>query len=98
VQEGLANVREHSGATHVTVALGRVADGVRLVVADDGAGFDVPQTVVASARRGRLGLVGMSERVRLLGGAFSLSSAPGEGTEIRVSLPEWRPAMTEVAV
>jgi signal transduction histidine kinase len=40
----------------------------------------------------------MSERVRLLGGAFSLSSAPGEGTEIRVSLPEWRPAMTEVAV
>jgi signal transduction histidine kinase len=91
VQESLANVREHAAATSVTVALEQLSDGVRLRVADDGAGFDVSQTVVAAARRGRLGLVGMSERVRLLGGSFSLTSTPSGGTEICVTLPSWEP-------
>jgi signal transduction histidine kinase len=90
-QEGLANVREHSAASKVSITLEQMIDGVRLAICDDGAGFDVSQTVVAAARRGRLGLVGMSERVRLLGGTFSLISAPGTGTQVCVTLPSWDP-------
>jgi len=90
-QESLANAREHSGATQVAVSLEQMPDGVRLLVCDDGEGFDVSQTVVAAAKRGRLGLIGMSERVRLLGGAFSISSSPGNGTDVCVTLPSWQP-------
>ena len=90
-QESLANAREHSGATQVAVSLEEMPDGVRLLVCDDGQGFDVSQTVVAAAQRGRLGLIGMSERVRLLGGAFSISSSPGNGTDVCVTLPSWQP-------
>jgi signal transduction histidine kinase len=90
-QEGLANVREHSAATKVSVSLEQLADGVRLAIVDDGDGFDVSHTVVAAARRGRLGLVGMSERVRLLGGSFSLTSSFGTGTQIVATLPSWAP-------
>jgi signal transduction histidine kinase len=90
-QEGLANVREHSAATTVSVMLEQVSGGVRLTITDDGDGFDVSHTVVAAARRGRLGLVGMSERVRLLGGSFSLTSSFGSGTQIVATLPSWQP-------
>jgi signal transduction histidine kinase len=90
-QEGLANVREHSSATKVTVTLQELADGVRLAITDDGDGFDVSRTVVSAAQRGRLGLVGMSERVRLLGGSFSLTSSFGTGTQIIATLPSWDP-------
>jgi signal transduction histidine kinase len=96
-QEGLANVREHSAASKVSVSLEQMIDGVRLTIRDDGAGFDVSQTVVAAARRGRLGLVGMSERVRLLGGTFSLTSTPGDGTQVCVTLPSWKPIAAGVA-
>jgi signal transduction histidine kinase len=91
-QEALSNVRDHTDATEVSVSLERLPEGTRLCVTDNGRGFDVAQTVVQAARRGRLGLVGMNERVRLLGGTFSLQSEPGAGTELTVVLPEWRPA------
>src|SRR5439155_8659217 len=90
-QEGLANVREHAAATKVSVTLEQLSDGVRLTIIDDGDGFDVSHTVVSAARRGRLGLVGMSERVRLLGGSFSLTSSLGTGTQIVATLPSWTP-------
>lgn len=92
-QEGLANVREHSGAAAVSVSLEQLGDGVQLSICDDGGGFDVSHTVLAAARRGRLGLVGMSERVRLLGGTFTLTSTPGSGTQVRVTLPSWEPVV-----
>ena len=91
-QEALTNVRDHTDATEVSVRLERLVDGTRLVVADNGGGFDVAQTVVVAARRGRLGLVGMNERVRLLGGTFTLTSEPGAGTELTIVLPHWQPA------
>ena len=92
-QEALSNVREHSIATRVAVTLRSDPDGLALAVADNGQGFEVPQTVVAAAKRGRLGIVGMSERVRLLGGVFEIESAPGRGTTITVALPAWAPAV-----
>jgi signal transduction histidine kinase len=91
VQEALSNIREHTVATQVAVSLEELPTGTRVCIRDNGGGFDVAQTVVSAARRGRLGLVGMNERVRLLGGTFSLQSAPGANTELTVTLPRWQP-------
>ena len=89
VQEALANVREHSGASAVTVSVVRARGYVRAEVVDDGCGFDVERALVQAARNGRLGLVGMGERVRLLGGSFTVESGPGRPTTISAMLPEW---------
>jgi signal transduction histidine kinase len=64
-------------------------------VTDNGRGFDVERTLVQAARKGRLGLVGMSERVRLLGGRFDLQSSPGGPTTISAKIPRWRPLEAE---
>jgi signal transduction histidine kinase len=91
VQEALSNVRAHSNATAVDVVVRAGDEGLTLRVVDNGCGFDVGATASAAARRGRLGLVGMNERVRLLGGVFSLDSAPGAGTTVAASIPAYRP-------
>jgi len=90
VQEGLTNIREHSDASLVTVTLDNVDSSTRLEIVDDGRGFDVESELVAAARRGRLGLVGASERISLLGGVFTITSAPGGETRLVVSLPRWQ--------
>jgi signal transduction histidine kinase len=64
-------------------------------ITDNGRGFDVERTLVKAARNGRLGLVGMSERVRLLGGRFDVQSRPGGPTTVSVVLPAWRPVTVE---
>jgi len=81
-QEALANAGRHAGASRVDVSLTAAGEGARLRVADDGSGFD-PVT----ARRGGLGLEGMAERAKLVGGELDLRSAPGAGTEITLRLP-----------
>ncbi len=79
-QEALQNVVKHSGAGAAVVELRRRARKLYLFVTDDGGGFDA----AASNWPGGLGLVSMGERVRLIGGRLAVSSAPGEGTRIRV--------------
>jgi signal transduction histidine kinase len=91
VQEALTNVREHSGASRVSMRLMSEPDGVTLKIADNGRGFDVETKLPAAAARGRLGLVGIAERVRLLGGACNISSTPGHGTTLSVALARWGP-------
>lgn len=91
IEEALTNVREHSHATAVRVCIARGRDRVEAEIVDDGRGFEVEQTLVRAARRGRLGLVGMSERTLLLGGAFDVHSRPGGPTTVSVTLPAWRP-------
>ena len=83
VQEALTNVVKHAEASRVTVLLRRPSDRyVELVIQDDGAGFD-PNEV----RDGGLGLVGMRERVALLGGRLSVESSEGAGTMLRAEVP-----------
>ncbi len=90
-QEALNNVVKHSRATETRIVLKRESAGVRLTVADNGQGFD-PQTAKASetpdARRAGLGLNGMAERVRLLGGALTIRSVPEQGTTVEALLPD----------
>jgi signal transduction histidine kinase len=91
VQESLSNARDHSGAHSITVSIEAAATHTRLEITDDGRGFDVSRTLVRAARRGRFGLLGMSERARLLGGRFDVQSKPGGPTMISVLLPVWQP-------
>jgi signal transduction histidine kinase len=92
VQEALSNVRRHSGAATVKVSLRSTDTFVGVTVADNGFGFDPQQ-------RGqeRLGLAGISERVRLLGGAVEIETSPGAGTTVRATLPQWRPSTPAAA-
>ena len=91
VQEALANVREHSRASEVTVSVCRRRHSIHAEIADNGVGFQVERAVFAAAKRGRLGLIGMSERARLLGGTLGVESRPGGPTTVWVTLLEWRP-------
>jgi signal transduction histidine kinase len=95
VQESLTNIREHSAATEVSVEVTANAEEISAEIRDNGRGFDVERTFVRAARSGRFGLVGMSERVRLLGGRFDVRSSPGGPTTISLVLPAWRPATVE---
>jgi signal transduction histidine kinase len=89
IREALSNIREHAGAKHVSISLVSEGDGVKASVTDDGRGFDPEAALVEAARGGHLGLVGMHERVRLLGGHTRIDSRPGGPTVISVSLPAW---------
>jgi signal transduction histidine kinase len=89
IREGLSNIRKHSRATHVEITVTADSRGVHAEVRDDGQGFDPEQSLVAAARAGRLGLVGMHERVRMLGGRTRIESQPGGPTIISATLPPW---------
>ena len=85
-QEALQNVAKHAGADRVRVELRPVANEVRLVVADDGCGFD-PDAVRDANRPHAYGLTGIQERAALVGGRVRVSSRPGEGTTVTVTVP-----------
>jgi signal transduction histidine kinase len=89
IREALANIREHSDAERVTISVSAGGNGVEATVTDDGRGFDPEETLVVAAREGHLGLVGMHERVRMLGGQTRIDSRPGGPTVISVRLPAW---------
>lgn len=89
VQESLTNVARHAEASQVTVSLQRVGSHHQVTVRDDGRGFDPDQP-----RKTSLGLIGMRERVLMLGGEFQLHSKPGSGTFVIVRVPA-KPASGE---
>ena len=60
-------------------------------ITDNGTGFEVSHALARAAKRGRLGVVGIGERVRMLGGTFDLESQPGGPTTLSFALPRWRP-------
>lgn len=91
IQEALANVREHAGATHVSVRVRARRSAIELQIVDDGMGFEVERALAKAAQRGRLGLVGIGERVRMVGGTFELESQPGGPTSLKLTLPRWEP-------
>ncbi len=82
-QEALVNVVRHASATNVQITLQAPGRTLALEVADDGSGFDPAM----AAKTAKFGLVGMRERAESIGGRVTISSAPGEGTRIRVELP-----------
>jgi len=83
VQESLTNVSRHASARNVQILLDHDAERIRLDVEDDGLGFDVD----AARRKKTFGLLGMQERVIMLRGELSITSASGRGTRVSVSMP-----------
>lgn len=84
VQESLSNIIKHSGATKANIVLENADDNVRLKINDNGKGFDVK----GHRSIKNIGLLGMSERVKYLGGKFEIKSTLGKGTEILVICPK----------
>ncbi len=89
IQEALSNVREHSAASSVGVAVRTRRSITEVSITDDGEGFEVARCLARAAQQGRLGVVGIGERVRLLGGTFDIESRPGGPTTLRFTLPRW---------
>lgn len=85
-QEALNNVVRHAHASTVTINITRIADHIRLEIGDNGQAFPVGKTLLARNNK-RLGLVGMRERVEMVGGSLTIESTPGQGTTVRAELP-----------
>lgn len=95
IHEALTNIREHSEATDVEIAVSVNEEGVEAQVTDNGRGFDLEPTLMRAARKGRLGLVAIHERVRLLGGQCRIDSRVGGPTVVWVGLERWEPLAPE---
>jgi two-component system sensor histidine kinase UhpB len=93
-QEALNNITRHAHARHVHVKLKREEDSVTLEVLDDGVGFDA--SAVQAGRSQGLGLLGMRERLSLVGGELSIESQPGKGTRLLASASLSHPALNGV--
>jgi PAS domain S-box-containing protein len=83
LQESLTNVSRHAKATNVTVILEKKANDIVMTIRDNGVGFDSEK--IAAKRT--LGLLGMRERTSMMGGTYEISSSPGSGTTVLVSIP-----------
>ena len=88
--EALLNAKRHAGARKVTVKLQQDEAYVEVVVVDDGQGFASEQWGEAAAKPGHFGLLGMRERIGLLGGVCKIASKPGGGTTVRITVPRDR--------
>lgn len=86
-QESLNNVLRHAKAKTVKVRFRLTAQKAVLEIQDDGVGFELPNRWVRLARQGHLGLVGAMERAKEVGGSLDVTTSPGRGTLIRVSVP-----------
>lgn len=86
VQEAFANVERHAAARRAEVAIHKAGHGVKMRIADNGRAFDVQQTLRAN-RGKRLGLIGMRERLEMLGGKLWIESTTGKGTTIEAWIP-----------
>jgi PAS domain S-box-containing protein len=87
VQEALTNAARHAAASSVEVGLQQVDGELVVTVRDDGAGFDPASLHTPAMRRAHFGLVSMTERASLAGGALVIESSPGRGTIVRASFP-----------
>jgi len=87
IQEALNNVAKHSGAKHVSLVLRRANDHVQTIIEDDGRGFDPTSTLSATNGGGHLGLLGIQERLEILGGSLSVESTPTRGATLIVRIP-----------
>jgi signal transduction histidine kinase len=87
VQEAVGNVRKHAAAKNVWISVVERDGQLRVVVRDDGVGFDVDQLNAEYDQRGSLGMLNMRERAASIGGTLSVQSEPGAGTEITLNAP-----------
>ena len=85
-QEALTNVARHAKATRVKLSITPIAGAVRLEISDNGQSFQVDK-ILGARNPKRLGLVGMRERIEMVGGHLAIESKPGQGTTVRAEIP-----------
>jgi len=85
-QAALANVAQHAHASRIKVTIKKLSGSICMEINDDGKSFEIERVLFAK-RNKRLGLIGMRERVEMVGGTFNIESAPGKGTTIQAQLP-----------
>jgi len=90
-QEALTNVARHAQASRVEVNIQKLPEGIRMEIKDDGISFKVERVLYGNGGK-RLGLLGMRERLEMVGGHFDVESAPGKGTTITAQIPLHRAA------
>jgi signal transduction histidine kinase len=86
-QEAITNIIRHANARHARVQLTREPSRLTLLIQDDGRGFDIGAAERESDGDHRWGLLGVKERVQLLGGTFGIESGVGSGTTVKVEIP-----------
>lgn len=90
VQEGLTNIARHAQARKAKVNLDYQPDRLQLTISDDGIGFNVQQLYQSKNVDGRLGLLGIGERISLFAGVLHVDSSPGKGTKLKISIPNMK--------
>jgi two-component system sensor histidine kinase DegS len=85
-QEALTNVARHAHATQVRMTISEIAGAIRMEISDNGKSFQVRKTLFAKNPK-RLGLIGMKERIEMVGGSLAIESTPGKGTTVRADIP-----------
>lgn len=85
-QEALNNVRRHADASEVSITVELDAGNIRMTITDNGKGFSLSKLTGDLVREGKLGVLGMEERARLIGGNLEIKSEPGKGTTITVEV------------
>jgi len=95
VQEGLSNIRKHAGARHVRLSVQRTPSASLLLrLEDDGQGLSIPADLSSLSVNKHFGIVGISERVALLGGTMNIESSRGNGMILQVEIPSPHPVIT----
>jgi two-component system, NarL family, sensor histidine kinase DegS len=87
IQECLTNILKHAHANRIRVSVRREAGFVLVEITDDGAGFLRERNFHEPGKRGGMGILGMRERMGLVGGDFRIESVPGNGTTVRARIP-----------
>lgn len=87
VQESLNNIYKYARARRAEIVIRKINAGIRLMVKDDGRGFDPNKLNMTTKEKGGLGLMGMQERLRLVNGQLSVASQPSKGTTIQAMIP-----------
>jgi PAS domain S-box-containing protein len=95
-QEALTNVARHAHASRVEVSIQKSKDGIRMTILDDGKSFQADRVLLGKGSK-RLGLLGMRERLEMVGGHFSVESTPGSGTTIIAQIPNAKTGMSDRA-
>lgn len=85
-QEALCNIKKHSHATECSLTIEFTNETIKLIIADNGTGFKVPEILSNFVRKGKLGIAGINERVGLLNGSLSVESKVGQGTTLTVEV------------
>jgi two-component system sensor histidine kinase DegS len=88
-QETLNNIRKHAQASAVNITVQLNSNNVKMSITDNGKGFSTSRLTGDLAREGKLGVLGMEERARLIGGNLQIKSEPGKGTTVIARAPIW---------